>query len=272
MKLSCDVIQDLLPLYHDGVCSEESRKIVEEHIATCAACKDVLHGLKEDMAPDAVEAAQPLVSIEMKWNSQKRKALLKGVLIGTLILAVLLGGYWGLTQWHGIPIESENLRVVEVTQVEEGVIYCELGLWDDTDGFGYFEYTLTEDGKLYMTPMRSIITKADRWNDLGFYRNVNNLWGLQGIEHGSSMTGFYFGTPEDHLVIWEEGMELPPANGYVAEEWWQRERILDEAMGEWTRQRKMMTEEELEQEQKELEEKLGELQDQYQATVNKGTE
>ena len=30
MKLSCDVIQDLLPLYHDGVCSKESRKIVEE--------------------------------------------------------------------------------------------------------------------------------------------------------------------------------------------------------------------------------------------------
>ena len=43
MKLSCDGIQDLLPRYHDGVCSKESRKIVEAHIATCAACKDVLH-------------------------------------------------------------------------------------------------------------------------------------------------------------------------------------------------------------------------------------
>ena len=63
MKLSCDVIQDLLPLYHDGVCSEESKTIVEEHIATCAACKDMLHGLREESAPDTVDAASILKNI-----------------------------------------------------------------------------------------------------------------------------------------------------------------------------------------------------------------
>ena len=257
MKLSCDVIQDLLPLYHDGVCSEESKKLVEEHIETCADCKDVLHGLREEIAPDTVEAAEPLVDIRMKWNRQKRKALLKGALIVTVVFAVLIGSYWGLTQWHGIPIESKNLRVVEVSQVEEDVIYCRLGIWDDDDAFGYFKYTLTDDGKLYMTPMRSIITKADRWNDVGFYRNVNNLWGLRGIEHGSSMTGFYFGTPEDHLVIWEEGMELPPANEAVENEW-VRERVLEEMMEQWIR------------EQKELEAELEDKEDRYQATVDKG--
>ncbi len=257
MKLSCDVIQDLLPLYHDGVCSEESKRIVEEHMEICSDCRDVLCGLREEAAPDTVEAAQPLVSIGMKLNKQKRKALLKGALIVTLIFALLLGSFWGLTQWHGVPIESENLRVGEVTQVEEGVIYCTLGIWDDNDAFGYFDYTLTEDGKLYMTPLRSVITRADRWSDVGFYRNVNNLWGLQGIEHGSSMTGFYFGTPEDHLVIWEEGMELPPANEAVENEW-VRERELEELMEQWVR------------EQKELEEKLEDLEKQYQATVDKG--
>ncbi len=30
MKLSCDVINDLLPLYYDEVCSEETKKIVED--------------------------------------------------------------------------------------------------------------------------------------------------------------------------------------------------------------------------------------------------
>ena len=230
MKLSCGVIQDLLPLYHDGVCSEESKEIVEEHIATCAACKDMLHGLKEDMAPDAVEAAAPLVSIQMKWNRLKRKSLLKGAAIVTVVFLLLLGGYWGLTQWHGIPIESKNLRVVEVSQVKEGVIYCTLGIWDDIDAFGYFDHTLTEDGKLYMTPKRSVITRADRWVDVGFYRDANNLWGLRGIEHGSKMVGYYFGTPEDHLVIWEEGMELPPANEKIAEEWFRGEAKLNELM------------------------------------------
>jgi len=254
MKLSCDVIQDLLPLYHDGVCSGESKKIVEEHIATCAACKDVLHGLKEDMAPDSVEAAAPLVSIQMKWNRLKRKSLLKGAAIVTVVFLLLLGGYWSLTQWHGIPIESENLRVGEVTQVEEGVIHCELGIWDDNDAFGYFKYTLTDDGKLYMTPLRSIITQADQWSDVRFYRDFNNLWGLPGIELGSSATGFYFGTPEDHLVIWEEGMELPEADDDVENEWWTRERVLNEMMEDLAQKK----------------EELGDLEDQYQATVDKG--
>ena len=29
MKENCKVIEDLLPLYHDGVCSEESKEFVE---------------------------------------------------------------------------------------------------------------------------------------------------------------------------------------------------------------------------------------------------
>lgn len=251
MKLSCDVIQDLLPLYHDGVCSEESKEIVEEHIGTCADCREMLRGLREETAPDSIDTARPLVSIRMKWNKQKRKAVFKSVAIVTLVFTLLLGSYWGLTQWHGIPIESQNLRVVEVTQVEEGVIHCKLGVWDDMEGFGHYKYTLTEDGKLYLTPMRSILTKAEWWSEVSFYRDMNNLWGLRGIELGSKATGFYFGTPEDHLVIWEEGMELPQADEKVEYEWWQRERILNEQM-------------------KDLAGEVEEKEKQYQATVDEG--
>lgn len=38
MKLSCDVIKDLLLLYEDGICCEESRQLVEEHLKACAKC------------------------------------------------------------------------------------------------------------------------------------------------------------------------------------------------------------------------------------------
>lgn len=37
--MNCHVIQDLMILYTDGCCSEESRAIVEEHIKGCDACK-----------------------------------------------------------------------------------------------------------------------------------------------------------------------------------------------------------------------------------------
>lgn len=39
MKYSCGLIQDLLPLYLDNVCSDESRLAVDEHLEECAECR-----------------------------------------------------------------------------------------------------------------------------------------------------------------------------------------------------------------------------------------
>ena len=36
----CEVIRDLIPLYVDGCCSENTRTLVEEHLAVCPACKE----------------------------------------------------------------------------------------------------------------------------------------------------------------------------------------------------------------------------------------
>lgn len=37
--INCDVIQDLLPLYEDDCCSEQTKSLVEEHLATCENCR-----------------------------------------------------------------------------------------------------------------------------------------------------------------------------------------------------------------------------------------
>ena len=39
-RIPCNVNKDLLPLYVDDVCSEESKAIVEEHLAGCEECQD----------------------------------------------------------------------------------------------------------------------------------------------------------------------------------------------------------------------------------------
>ena len=47
MNISCKVIQDLLPLYHDNVCSPESSAMIEEHLKDCEACQEEFHKLEE---------------------------------------------------------------------------------------------------------------------------------------------------------------------------------------------------------------------------------
>ena len=46
-KLTCDVIKDLLPSYVDGICSEDSKRIVEEHLETCSECRQLMDIMRE---------------------------------------------------------------------------------------------------------------------------------------------------------------------------------------------------------------------------------
>ena len=42
MKIPCDLILDLLPLYQNNLCSKGSEAIITEHLATCENCNTVL--------------------------------------------------------------------------------------------------------------------------------------------------------------------------------------------------------------------------------------
>ncbi|MCM1024215.1 MAG: zf-HC2 domain-containing protein [Prevotella sp.] len=50
MIVTCKVIEDLLPLYADGICSEDTKTIVEHHIAECAECRKKLEAMTSDTA------------------------------------------------------------------------------------------------------------------------------------------------------------------------------------------------------------------------------
>lgn len=90
-KVTCEIIQDLLPLYCDGVCSEESRKLIQSHIHDCDRCREELRLMNQPMnlAEDAVEihAAE---AASVAWKKSKRKAFRVGIGI-TLALLLLLG-------------------------------------------------------------------------------------------------------------------------------------------------------------------------------------
>ena len=48
MKYNCEVVQDLLPLYTDGICSDASRQMVEEHLQECTVCEKIAKQMKDD--------------------------------------------------------------------------------------------------------------------------------------------------------------------------------------------------------------------------------
>ena len=48
MNQPCPMIQDLLPLYVDQICSQESRRAVEEHVENCPLCRARLEELRRE--------------------------------------------------------------------------------------------------------------------------------------------------------------------------------------------------------------------------------
>ena len=44
-KISCSIINDLIPLYMDNAASEESRALVESHISECSDCRNIMESM-----------------------------------------------------------------------------------------------------------------------------------------------------------------------------------------------------------------------------------
>lgn len=95
MKVHCDVIQDLLPLYSDGVCSKESREIVENHLRSCESCRNELkmtEAAYENRLPHPndekmVEAAS------VGWKKAKKRYLFNvttAIIIAMAVICVVI--------------------------------------------------------------------------------------------------------------------------------------------------------------------------------------
>lgn len=93
MKISCEIITDLLPLYHDGVCSGSSKAAIEDHISHCDSCRAELLAMDDELSVDRTERnlneAEAVKRLSRRWKRGMTNSLLKGVLITALIVLVL---------------------------------------------------------------------------------------------------------------------------------------------------------------------------------------
>ncbi len=92
MKISCGVIQDLLPLYYDKVCSRETKELVEYHLEKCEACSRELAQMNMRIQESAINAGDVNIAqgISKLWKCGKRKAAAKGIAITLMCVALFV--------------------------------------------------------------------------------------------------------------------------------------------------------------------------------------
>ena len=89
MKTDCEIIRDLLPLYVDDICSDKSRKMVDEHLQECPACGDLLQKLRRtEIEANLKEEKQDVISYGIR-QFKKLSAAVGSTVSGALLIPIL---------------------------------------------------------------------------------------------------------------------------------------------------------------------------------------
>ncbi len=119
-QISCNVIGDLLPLYVDDVVSADTRRLVEEHLASCPTCQARLEQMRQPVVlPNfqnvQEQDAQALKGIKRKL---KRSRLLVAV-CAALLTAALFLVIWAVRQPRSVDQVLETITATPFAVGEE---------------------------------------------------------------------------------------------------------------------------------------------------------
>lgn len=109
MKITCNIIGDLLPLYAENLASEDSRALVEEHLDDCPACRASLSAMQQ-AAPSLPEDALPLAKVQKALRGRRWAT---AVLAAALVLTVALGVFSRLTTPIYFPYDEDAITFSE---------------------------------------------------------------------------------------------------------------------------------------------------------------
>lgn len=122
-KISCDIIKDVLPLYLDGVVSEDTREMVEEHLCSCDSCRREAEVLKQDLVLPPMRNLQfsevkVLKKLKSKFRKKNTIIFISAVVIAVLLI-ISLYSYAVLSETC-IPYDEEFIHITE----KDGELYA----------------------------------------------------------------------------------------------------------------------------------------------------
>lgn len=85
-EIKCTIIQDILPLYIDGVVSEDTKKMVDEHLKDCEKCQKEYEAMKHKLYIPAEDGASFIKNINRKWRKKKVVISIMSVFATAMIL------------------------------------------------------------------------------------------------------------------------------------------------------------------------------------------
>ena len=140
MKLSCDIIRDLLPLYAEGLASGVSTAAVEEHLCGCESCRRACEEMKKS----------PIIIQEEPGLATVRRGIWKRRLLTALcaVLIVCMAGCW-FVSYFTAPIYLDLSVIAGMEPDENGTVWLTFDAAKAGECTFQFEVEPTIDGEVY---------------------------------------------------------------------------------------------------------------------------
>lgn len=166
MRIDCEVIRDLMPLYVDGTASEKSRAMVEEHVAACGPCREMLEEMRQEVPVKLPEQQANRLVKKLRWRRWLRMLAL--VLLGIVLSLMLARVAW--QGWHYfcndyVVLTEEKDYTIDLVQTMGGEVYVYPTRLNER-GHVLNTWLDEENGDLYLW------STSTRWN------RTQSAWGV----------------------------------------------------------------------------------------------
>lgn len=203
-KISCEVIQDLLPLYCDDICSQASQELVKGHLEGCPGCAGILEKMKEGCLASQTqeqERERMAKSLASVWKESVKRSMLRGAALALCLCLLLAGAYWGLTRMVLVSVPADR---VEASVVKETEAMVEL-IIEVTDGkrVSASSTKATEDGKYYIIAKQGLLAEINgaKENWIGYFGVPKEAVSDSGKRVG--IREIYYGTERENVLLWK---------------------------------------------------------------------
>jgi len=200
MKVTCNVIKDVLPLYLENMLSDDSCIMVEEHIEQCQECKNYLNEMRTFNEMPVDRNTSPLLKIKSTLRKKKIQTAIFSMMFSIMLFVITIAF---LTAPEYIPYSERSVTINEIgngsvlAQFEDTVYGYDINRYPTDDNTGYV---------YHITTWNSI------WNRIIKKSNTNNTILNPNDENVVSVYYYHTDGSEDILMY---GKDINPNGGIV---------------------------------------------------------
>ena len=186
MDVTCNVIEDLLPLYADGICSEDSKTIIEHHTAVCSGCREKLDAMTEKLEKndESPKPENPFKKTRTHYVRLIAVTLCICVLIAvpTVVCGIFTANEASChgVSWSTLKLESRMKETGRLIQKGEYREALDRMIIPNLEGYSDSEVSAFKD--LYAEDMKNYFEKHPI-EDIKVYEKYSTTYRLDGFLH-----------------------------------------------------------------------------------------